>query len=107
MVEWGKSRGTGRGPGDTRAGGQAEAQTETWPPGGARRGRALAWPDSPADLGRALAAQIRDWIVADTGPGRLMPWLPIAFGFGIAVYFTAEREPAWWAALALTLGCAV
>ncbi len=32
-----------------------------------------------------------------------MPWLPVAFGFGIAIYFTAEREPAWWAALVLAL----
>jgi competence protein ComEC len=29
-----------------------------------------------------------------------MPWLAIAFGFGIVVYFTADREPAWWAATA-------
>jgi competence protein ComEC len=32
-----------------------------------------------------------------------MPWLPVAFGFGIVVYFTADREPAWWATLALAL----
>ena len=41
--------------------------------------------------------------IADTGPGRLVPWLPIAFGLGIALYFSAEREPAWWAGLSLTL----
>src|SRR6185437_9076464 len=40
------------------------------------------------------------------GPGRLMPWLPVAFGFGIALYFTAEREPAWWAAAPLAVACA-
>jgi competence protein ComEC len=34
-------------------------------------------------------------------PGRLVPWLAIAFGFGIVGYFTADREPAWWAALVL------
>ena len=33
--------------------------------------------------------------------GRLLPWLPVAFGLGIVIYFTAEREPALWAALAL------
>ena len=27
-------------------------------------------------------------------PGRLLPWLPVAFGLGIAIYFAAEREPA-------------
>ncbi len=38
-------------------------------------------------------------------PGRLLPWLPVAYGLGIAVYFTAEREPAWWGAIALTAVC--
>src|SRR5450631_1486540 len=33
-----------------------------------------------------------------------MPWLPVAFGTGIALYFTAEREPVWWAAAALAIG---
>jgi competence protein ComEC len=27
-----------------------------------------------------------------------VPWLPVAFGFGIVGYFTADREPAVWAA---------
>jgi competence protein ComEC len=36
-----------------------------------------------------------------------MPWLPVCFGSGIVLYFTAEREPAWWATLALALFCAV
>ena len=29
--------------------------------------------------------------------------MAVAFGFGIVVYFTADREPAWWAASALAL----
>jgi competence protein ComEC len=36
-----------------------------------------------------------------------MPWLPICFGFGIVLYFTADREPTLWAALALAIGFAV
>jgi competence protein ComEC len=32
-----------------------------------------------------------------------LPWLPVAYGFGIVVYFTADREPASWAAAALAL----
>jgi competence protein ComEC len=36
-----------------------------------------------------------------------MPWLPVAFGAGIALYFTAEREPVWWAAAALAAGAIV
>jgi competence protein ComEC len=33
-----------------------------------------------------------------------MPWLPVAFGLGIAIYFTAEREPAWWMAAGVATG---
>jgi competence protein ComEC len=39
----------------------------------------------------------------EIAPGRLMPWLPVAFGTGIAVYFSAEREPVWWVAAALAV----
>jgi competence protein ComEC len=35
-----------------------------------------------------------------------MPWLPVSFGLGIAIYFSAEREPACWAAILLTLAAA-
>lgn len=27
-----------------------------------------------------------------------MPWVPVAFGAGIAGYFSADHEPAFWAA---------
>ena len=30
---------------------------------------------------------------AEAGPGRLLPWVPIAFGTGIAFYFAADHEP--------------
>jgi competence protein ComEC len=53
---------------------------------------------------RQLLAQ---WAVAEAGPGRLMPWVPVAFGAGIALYFAAEREPAWWAPAALTIALSV
>jgi competence protein ComEC len=69
----------------------------------ARRRAGLALPDwlgMPADrLGRQLA----QWAVAEAAPGRLLPWLPVGYGFGIVGYFAAEREPAWWAALAAAL----
>jgi competence protein ComEC len=29
----------------------------------------------------------------EAGAGRLLPWVPVAFGTGIAFYFTADREP--------------
>lgn len=91
MVEWGRGRSRG--------------QAETWPPGGAGRPRALASPSGLADYARAFAERLRQWAIADTGPGRLLPWLPVAFGLGIAIYFTAEREPAVWAAVGLAAIC--
>jgi competence protein ComEC len=51
-------------------------------------------------LADAAAHRLREWALADVGPGRLVPWLAVAFGFGIVLYFTAEREPSLWAALA-------
>jgi len=45
---------------------------------------------------------VLEWVLAEVAPGRLMPWLAVAYGVGIVVYFTADREPAWWAVIALT-----
>ncbi|GAB1716098.1 MAG: competence protein ComEC [Nitrobacter sp.] len=39
---------------------------------------------------------MRDWVRAEAGPGRLLPWVPVAFGVGIAVYFAADHEPMVW-----------
>jgi competence protein ComEC len=36
---------------------------------------------------------LREWVRAEAGAGRLLPWVPVAFGTGIAFYFTADREP--------------
>src|SRR5207237_930698 len=41
----------------------------------------------------------------EVGPGRLFPWLSVAFGLGIVVYFTAAHEPIGWAAWGLSVGC--
>ena len=94
MADWDGDRRGGRG------------RATTWD-AAARRRRVVAWSGALADFGQALAGHIRNWAIADTGPGRLLPWLPIAFGLGIAIYFGAEREPAWWAAVSLVLVCAV
>lgn len=82
---------------------------------GGRSGRATTWPVPRARAGALapsissapLFAQLWAWTQAEAGPGRLLPWVPIAFGTGIALYFAAEREPvAWIAAVAATLFCA-
>jgi competence protein ComEC len=44
-----------------------------------------AWP--------AFVDKLREWVRAEAGAGRLLPWVPVAFGAGIAFYFTADHEP--------------
>ena len=73
----------------------------------AGRGRSAA----AGALGIAgFAGELRDrvyhWALAEVGPGRLVPWLPVAFGAGIVVYFTAPREPLLWAAAVLAIALA-
>ena len=71
------------------------AKVRTWPTGEAARARALA-------LGPPLWSSwldlLRSWAHAEAGPGRLLPWVPVAFGAGIALYFAAEHEPIGWVA---------
>jgi competence protein ComEC len=72
-------------------------QAKTWDLDAARRRAGLVVPGL-ADItgpGRTLLAQ---WAVVEVAPGRLVPWLAVTFGIGIVGYFTADREPAWWAA---------
>ena len=78
-------------------------QVGTWPqPGAGGAGAAgVAGPWLAPELVRTLADRIRQWVAAEVAPGRLMPWLPVAFGTGAVLYFTAEREPVWWVAAAL------
>src|SRR5690242_2925262 len=96
MADWG------------RGGGGSRGRVWTWDAAERRRRRALAWAgtwtDSLPGFGSA-ADQLRNWAIADTGPGRLLPWLPVAFGLGIALYFTADREPVWWAGSSLAAIC--
>ena len=62
---------------------------------GRRAGLWPGWLEAFSDkAGKVLAS----WAAAEVAPGRLLPWLPVAFGCGIAAYFAADREPAWWAA---------
>src|SRR5262249_36641194 len=83
--------------------GRAGERARTWDAGRT----ASAWPGGgPQGFGDA-AESIRTWLVAEGAPGRLMPWLPIAFGTGIVLYFTAEREPSLAAAVALFVGLGV
>src|SRR5258707_10624361 len=74
-----------------RAQGRTQGYAGTWPPRDAARAGGIApsglsaWP--------SLIDKLRTWIRAEAGAGRLLPWVPVAFGTGIALYFTADREP--------------
>jgi competence protein ComEC len=89
MAEWGRARG----------------RSETWVPGvaGAHRPAGLPWWRGLVDRRRGAADRVAHWLVAEVAPGRLGHWLPVAFGVGIIIYFTAAHEPLWWAAVALTI----
>jgi competence protein ComEC len=71
--------------------GRRRGYAGTWPP------RATAQPGGYAPSGfsvwPSLVQTLRDWVRAEAGPGRLLPWVPVAFGTGIAFYFAAEHEP--------------
>ena len=78
----------------------------TWPPRGAAPVSGLApsrrafWPP--------LIDILRQWVRAEAGAGRLLPWVPVAFGTGIACYFAADHEPVLSVAAAAAFAlCAV
>ncbi len=88
--------------------GRVRGRTATWwaPPGTAA-GRGPDWAQPLVDLVRRAGARVREWVEVEVRPGRLVPWLAIAFGCGIAVYFAVDREPAPWAAAALAAATVV
>jgi len=93
---------------DVRAGGgaamaqrgRARAGTWTGEVGPARRRTLPEWRDL-SDLVAGARATLLRWCLAEVAAGRLIPWLPVAFGIGIVVYFAAADEPLTVAALAL------
>ena len=80
---------------------RSRARAKVWAPASdaARRPGELLLPDGIVDAAGSLSGLLSGWIAAEVAPGRLMPWLPAAFGLGIVAYFSADREPAWWAAV--------
>jgi competence protein ComEC len=83
--------------------GRAGGRAETWVDERAARSRVLpAWPGLAEFLEPARDSLIR-WLAADLAPGRLVPWLPVAFGVGIVLYFTADHEPVTFAPVTLAL----
>src|SRR4029079_10779962 len=77
----------------------ARGVAATWPPRGAVGGIA----PSSFDVWSSLVDKVRGWIRAEAGPGRLLPWVPVAFGTGIAFYFAADHEPVLTAAAVVAI----
>src|SRR5665213_2048535 len=67
-----------------------------------RKRAGVALPDWLDERAAGFGRLVSQWALSEVAPGRLIPWLAIAFGAGIVLYFTAGREPAWWAGLGLT-----
>ncbi|MFL6840229.1 MAG: ComEC/Rec2 family competence protein [Bradyrhizobium sp.] len=81
---------------------------------GSRRGYAGTWPPReaaaaggfvPASLSASppFTDTLRQWVRAEAGAGRLLPWVPVAFGTGIAFYFAADHEPVLSAAAVVAI----
>jgi competence protein ComEC len=77
---------------------KGRAKAGTWP---AQQDAALGGRNLAIDLGAPVVAKLRTWLWAEAGDGRLLPWVPVALGAGIAVYFSADREPVLWVVLAI------
>src|ERR1700681_4084095 len=71
--------------------GRTQGYAGTWPP----RAAAQAGGFAPSGFGAwsSFIERLRAWIRAEAGAGRLLPWVPVAFGTGIACYFAADHEP--------------
>ncbi len=89
MADWGRQQG------------RTWARALTWPRGVAATA-AVRWPWL-ADTGEAFRARLNALIAAEAAQAQLLPWLAIAFGVGIALYFTADNEPSMPAAVAVAL----
>jgi competence protein ComEC len=83
-----------------RGRGFAGSIADVWPP---RRAAQAGGYIADTPTWSSLLARLKAWARAEAGAGRLLPWVPVAFGAGIALYFAADHEPVLWAAAALAL----
>ncbi|MFY9685617.1 MAG: ComEC/Rec2 family competence protein [Pseudolabrys sp.] len=88
--------------------GRANGRAKVWVPAfdGVRQPTGLSLPGGVAGATGRLRGLLSQWLLAELVPGRLTPWVPVAFGAGIASYFAADREPDAWAVLSLATAAA-
>src|SRR3954453_15819247 len=75
-------------PGRSR--GRTQGVAGTWPPRGATPAGSFA--PSVRDALSPYLETLRQWVRAEAGPGRRLPWVPVAFRAGIAFFFAVVRE---------------
>lgn len=71
--------------------GRDRVRTDTWPHSEA--GSRLAGPSLLLQKTRLLQRWLRTLILAEAAQAQLLPWIAVAFGVGIVLYFAADREP--------------
>jgi competence protein ComEC len=70
--------------------------------GAARRRAGALFPGASAWV-EDFTERLKALLALEAAPGRLIPWLPVGFGSGIVLYFSADREPALWAVSAAAI----
>jgi competence protein ComEC len=60
----------------------------------ARKCATAALPEGVARSLSRMRGQIAEWAPAEIAPGRLLPWLPVAFGAGIALAAPVSQSDA-------------
>jgi competence protein ComEC len=78
-------------------------RAKAWVLDATRRRAGQALPEYLGAWAEYIKRQASEWAVAEVAPGRLLPWLPVAFGLGVVFYFTADHEPYWWAAVPMVV----
>jgi competence protein ComEC len=87
-----------------RAPGRTQGIAQTWPP---RGGAATGGFAAGSGAWSGALEKFREWVGAEAGAGRLLPWVPVAFGTGIAFYFAADREPVLGVAAVTAVGLCI
>jgi competence protein ComEC len=59
----------------------------------ARKRAGVVLPDWLDERTAGLGRLVSQWVLSEVAPGRLVPWLAVAFGSSIVLYFTVGREP--------------